>query len=139
MAKADNVHQMARLPRQANSGNSSTIGGGGGPTGDDPMEARVNALEKSSAEIKEKLVRLEMRLDAIESQMATKVELANLATKDDLNSYVRASGKDIQDLAVTFQKSITDVQKSMNEQTWKFIGVAGVLAGLAFTAAKFIH
>ena len=103
------------------------------------MEARVTALEKSSQEVREKLVRLEMRLDSIESQMATKMDIANLASREDLNSYVRASGKDIQDLAVSFQKSITDVQKSMNEQTWKFISVAGVLAGLAFTAAKFIH
>lgn len=139
MAKADNVHQMARLPRQMSSGNTGTTGGGDGPTGDDPMEARVTALEKSSQEVREKLVRLEMRLDSIESQMATKMDIANLASREDLNSYVRASGKDIQDLAVSFQKSITDVQKSMNEQTWKFISVAGVLAGLAFTAAKFIH
>ncbi|MFJ4117039.1 hypothetical protein ACIPV9_11575 [Pseudomonas psychrophila] len=103
------------------------------------MEARVSTLEKSSVEIREKLVRVEMRLSAIESHMATKVDLANLASKDDLSGYIRATGKDIQDLAVSFQRSITDVQKSMNDQTWKFIGVAGALAGLAFTAAKFIN
>ena len=102
------------------------------------MEARVSALENASLEIREKLVRVEMRLDSIESSMATKTDLANLASKDDLSGYVRASGKDIQDLAVSFQKSITDVQKTINEQTWKFISVAGVLAGLAFTAAKLI-
>lgn len=103
------------------------------------MEARVIALEKASQDIREKLVRVEFRLDAIESNMATKSDLALLASKDDLTGYVRASGKDVQDLAVSFQKSITDVQKTINEQTWKFIGLAGVLAGLAFTAAKFIH
>lgn len=103
------------------------------------MEARVAALEKSTLEIRDKLVRVETRLDSIESNMATKVDLANLASKDDLSAYVRASGKDVQDLAVSFQKSITDVQKTINDQTWKFIGVAGVLAGLAFTAARFIH
>lgn len=119
--------------------------GGGGHTGDgnppggDPMEARVTALEKASQDVREKLVRMELRLDNIESTMATKADLALLASKDDLTGYVRASGKDIQDLAVSFQKSITDVQKTMNDQTWKFIGLAGVLAGLAFTAAKFIH
>lgn len=113
--------------------------GGDEPPGGHPMEARVIALEKASQDIREKLVRVEFRLDAIESNMATKADLALLASKDDLTGYVRASGKDVQDLAVSFQKSITDVQKTINEQTWKFIGLVGVLAGLAFTAAKFIH
>ncbi|SDR19761.1 hypothetical protein SAMN04490186_3934 [Pseudomonas grimontii] len=103
------------------------------------MESRVMTLEKASQDIRDKLMRVEFRLDTIESNMATKADLALLASKDDLTSYVRASGKDVQDLAVSFQKSITDVQKTINEQTWKFIGLAGVLAGLAFTAAKFIH
>lgn len=104
----------------------------GRPPGGDEMEARVAAIEKAMPEIREKLVRVEMRLDAIESNMATKVDLANIASKDDLNGFVRAAGKDVQDLAVSFQKSL-------NEQTWKFISVAAALAGLAFTAAKFIH
>lgn len=113
--------------------------GGRNPPGGGELEARVATLEKSIPEIREKLVRVEMRLDAIESNMATKVDLASLASKDDLSVYVRASAKDIQDLAVNFQKSLIDVQRTINDQTWKFIGVAGVLAGLAFTAAKFIH
>jgi hypothetical protein len=106
--------------------------GNGNPPGGDQMEARVVALEKSSQEIREKLVRVEMRLDGIESHMATKVDISNLASKDDLSSFVRASSKDIQDLAVSFHKTI-------NEQTWKFVGVATGLAAIAFTAAKFIH
>lgn len=114
-------------------------GNTGGNDGGGSMEARVTALEKVSQDIREKLVRVESRLDAIESNMANKTDIALLASKDDFTGFVRASGKDVQDLAVTFQKSITDVQKTINEQTWKFIGLAGVLAGLAFTAAKFIH
>nr|WP_315437931.1 hypothetical protein [uncultured Pseudomonas sp.] len=109
------------------------------PPGGDDLEARVTALEKASQDIREKLGRVESRLDAIESNMANKTDIALLASKDDFTGFVRASGKDVQDLAVTFQKSITDVQKSINEQTWKFVGLAGVLAGLAFTAAKFIN
>lgn len=106
--------------------------GGGEPPGGDLMEARVVALEKASQEIREKLVRVEVRLDGIESHMATKVDISNLASKDDLSSFVRASSKDIQDLAVSFHKTI-------NDQTWKFVGVATGLAAIAFTAAKFIH
>jgi hypothetical protein len=105
--------------------------GGGNGGGGSELEARVATLEKAVPEIREKLLRIELRLDSIETNMATKVDLANMASKDDLNGFVRASGKDIQDLAVSFQKSL-------NEQTWKFIGVATALAGLAFTAAKFI-
>ncbi|MFV0894426.1 MULTISPECIES: hypothetical protein [Pseudomonas] len=95
------------------------------------MDARVAALEKAIPEIRERLVRVEMRLDSIESTMATKTDIASIATKDDLNGFVRASSKDIQDLAVAFQKSL-------NEQTWKFVGVATALAGIAFTAAKLV-
>ncbi len=106
--------------------------GNGNPPGGDNLEARVSALEKASQEIREKLVRVEMRLDGIELHMATKVDISNLASKDDLSSFVRASSKDIQDLAVSFHKTI-------NDQTWKFVGVATGLAAIAFTAAKFIH
>lgn len=114
-------------------GKGSNKGGGGSePPEGDKMEARVKQLEQASQEIKEKLIRVEMRLDSIESSMATKVDLAIIASKDDMNGFVRAAGKDIQDLAVSFQKSI-------NDQTWKFIGVAAALAGLAFTAARFVH
>lgn len=124
-----NLFQIAR-PRDSGSGGNHT--GNGNPPGGNALEARVAALEKISQDVREKLVRVEMRLDTIESNMATKADLANLASKDDLNNFVRASGKDIQDLAVSFHKT-------MNEQTWKFIGVAGVLAGLAFTAARLLH
>lgn len=110
--------------------NSGHTGGNGG--GGSDMDARVTALEKTTQDIREKLVRIEARLDHMESSIATKVDIANLAAKDDLSSFVRASSKDIQDLAVSFQKSI-------NEQTWKFVGVATGLAAIAFTAAKFIH
>jgi len=134
MAKpSNNVHPLVRKPM------SPAGNGGGEPPGGSSMEDRVKLLESSSLEIKEKLIRVEMRLNNIESHMSTKTDLAALASKDDLSVYVRASGKDVQDLAVSFQKSITDVQKSINDQTWKFVSVAGVLAGLAFTAAKFIH
>lgn len=96
------------------------------------MEARVALLEKALPDIREKLLRVEMGLGSIESNMATKLDLAGIASKDDLNGFVRATGKDVQDLAVSFQKAL-------NDQTWKFISVAAGLAGLAFTAAKFIH
>lgn len=131
MSDGNNSSNLFHLPRKRDNDNGGNHTGDGNPPGGDGVEARVAALEKSSLEIREKLVRVEMRLESIESNMATKVDLANIASKDDLNSFVRASGKDIQDLAVSFHKT-------MNEQTWKFVGVATALAAIAFTAAKFI-
>lgn len=139
MSERPYITLVPRSKRSSDNGSGGGHTGGGNPPGGDPMEARVIALEKASQDIRDKLMRVELRLDTIESSMTTKTDLALLASKDDLTGYVRASGKDIQDLAVSFQKSITDVQKTINEQTWKFIGLAGVLAGLAFTAAKFVH
>ncbi|MCV4343260.1 hypothetical protein [Pseudomonas capsici] len=106
--------------------------GGGNPPGDSQLEGRVATLEKASQDIRDRLVRIEAKLESMESHSASSADIAVLATKDDLNNLVRASSKDIQDLAVTFQKSI-------NDQTWKFIGVAAALATIAFTAAKFIN
>lgn len=141
------------------------MGNGYEPTQGDEMENRVAQQERTSREIREKLIHVEARMDSIESNIATKDDLANLASKDDLNRFVLAPGKDIQGLAVSLQKDIQSLgmacqrdiqalavstqrdiqalavscQKAINDQTWKFISVAAVLAGLAFTAAKFIH
>lgn len=121
----------------------------GGNGGGSDMGARVTALEKAIPDIEKRFVGVEMRLHSIEvnmthmaANMATKADLANLASKDDLNEFIRASGKDMQDLAISFHKDMQDLavsfHKAVNDQTWKFIAVAGVLAGLAFTAARFI-
>lgn len=99
------------------------------------MESRVAALEKTTVDIREKLVRVETRLEGLASQVATKADIAELATKNDLHGFVRASSKDIQDLAVSFQKS-------MNEQTWKFIAVsftmATFLTGISFWIGRLL-
>lgn len=136
MANGDNVHDInGGLPFRRKQDNE-----GGGPSGGgSDLDVRVTALEKAIPEIREKLVRIEMRLDSIESNMATKADLVILASKDDMSGFARSAGKDIQDLAVSFQKSITGVEKSIADATWRFVQISMVLAGLAFTAAKFIH
>lgn len=52
-------------------------GGGNPPSGND-MEKRVENLEKAIPEVKEKLVRVETKLDSIEKHGATKADLATL-------------------------------------------------------------
>lgn len=91
-------------------GNGNDTGGGNPPGGND-MEKRVDKLEQAVYDIQIKMVKIDSRLDNVEQQMATKADLHELSV---------------------------NLHKAMNEQTWKFIGVATVLAGLAFTAARFI-
>ncbi|MBX8528520.1 hypothetical protein K5D32_02535 [Pseudomonas cichorii] len=76
------------------------------------MEARVAALEKSNLEIREKLVRVESKLEGIEKSMATKTDIADLKTA---------------------------IAEGFTSQTKWFISTAIALAVIAFTAAKFIH
>ncbi|WP_248746739.1 hypothetical protein [Pseudomonas sp. MWU12-2037] len=95
-------------------GSSNT--GGEEPPGDHPMEARVAALEKAIPEIRERLARVETKLDNVEKNMATK--------------------SDVEALRGSIS---TDVQKVVGDSTWRFVQISAVLAGLAFTAAKFIH
>ena len=54
--------------------------GGGGHTGDEPpggdkLEARVATLEKAIPDLRERLARVETKLDSIEKTMATKSDL----------------------------------------------------------------
>lgn len=143
MSGNDNVYQLRNQYTHKVCDTPETGNNNGGNGGGSDMDARVTALEKAIPDIRERFVRVEMRLDAIEANMATKADLANLASKDDLNEFIRANGKDMQDMAVSFHKDMQDLavsfHKAMNDQTWKFIAVAGVLAGLAFTAARFIQ
>jgi len=90
--------------------------GGHEPPGGHPMEARVGAVEKAISDIRERLARVETKLDNVDKHMATKTDLEAL----------RGSIS-------------TDYQKSIADATWRFVQISVVLAGLAFTAAKFIH
>lgn len=80
------------------------------------MEKRVQALEKAIPDMRERLVRVETKLDTMEKTMATK-----------------------DDLRVLKGEISTEMHKALNDQTWRFIGFAAGLAALAFTAAKFVH
>lgn len=86
------------------------------------MEKRIEALEKMLPDMRERLARVETKLDGIEKHMATKADLVNV--KADLEG------------------SIAGLRTAMLEgfasQTKWFIGTAVVLAGIAFTAARFI-
>lgn len=109
-----NRSHISLVPRTSRPGDRSSSGdhtGGNGGGGND-MEARVASLEKTSVEIREKLVRVETKLEGIEKTMATKADLADLRTA---------------------------IAEGFTSQTKWFISTAIALAVIAFTAAKFIH
>lgn len=103
-------------PKGRDNGGSPGNTGGGNPPGDSELEKRVQALEKAIPDMRERLVRVETKLDTMEKTMATK-----------------------DDLRVLKGEISTEMHKALNDQTWRFIGFAAGLAALAFTAAKFVH
>lgn len=126
--------------------------GSGTPPGGSDLEKRVAELEKANLDIREKLVRVETKLDGIEQGMATKAALAELRAglvgeigtiRTSLTgevgtirtSMVGEIGTINQSVA-NFRTEITRLEGTMIK--W-FIGTAAVLAGLAFTAAKIIN
>lgn len=119
MAEKNDFNKVHRLPtRSVHSDRGNDSGGGGGHTGggSEPpegtsLEKRVEKLEGTATDIQLRMVRIETRLESIEGNMATHSDISGLKA---------------------------DLYKAINDQTWKFIAVAGVLAGLAFTAARFI-
>ncbi|WP_434771239.1 hypothetical protein [Pseudomonas entomophila] len=113
---SDNVRYLMEEYRQEKG--EHTKHGGGRPPGSGELEARVAALEKASQDVREKLVRLETKLESIENNMATKAEIV-------------AVGTIIAELK-------TSVAESMMVQTRWLIGACLALAGLAFTAARYL-
>ncbi|MFK0090672.1 hypothetical protein ACIQUS_25700 [Pseudomonas sp. NPDC090755] len=103
-------NNLFHLPdrRDDNRGGGGHTGGNGG--GSD-MEARVAALEKVTVEIREKLVRVETKLEGLEKNSASKADIADLKTA---------------------------IAEGFTSQTKWFISTAIALAVIAFTAAKFI-
>jgi len=89
--------------------------GGDEPPGGNGLDKRIEIIEKAIPDIRERLARVETKIDGIEKTMATKADL------------------DILRGAIS-----TDLHKAIGDQTWRFITVSCVLAGIAFTAARFI-
>lgn len=76
------------------------------------MKNRADPLDQAIPDIRERLVRIETKIEGLDK---------NLATKNDLS-----------DLTVA-------VMEGINSQTKWFIGTAVMLSGVAFTAARLIQ
>lgn len=116
MSGKSHITMVPRSGRASDNGSSGDhTGGSGTGNGGDNLEARVVALEKSSLEIRERLIRVETKLEGIEKTMATKADLS--------------------DMAASFHKAMT-------EQTWKFLAgatsMSALFATIAFGLAHFL-
>lgn len=115
----NNVHQL-REEWNSRRGDNGGNGGhtGGGPPGGNELEKRVENLEKNVADIRERLSRVETKLEGIEKNMATKADIAAIGT-----------------ILAEFKASIAE--GTITQTRWIITFCVG-LAGLAFTAAKLI-
>lgn len=84
---------------------------GGPPGGGNDLEKRLEAVEKAIPDIRERLARVETKIDHIEKTMATKSDMADMKTA---------------------------LAEGFNAQTKWFIGTALAMTVIAFTAARFI-
>lgn len=112
--------------------------GGNEPPGPSELERRIGILEKAFPEIREKLILVEARLGNLEANMATKLDVANLADKEDITRLTAAVSGDIRELAVAMQRQSTEIQKTMTDQVWKYVAFAAGIATIAFTAARLL-
>lgn len=53
-------------------------GGGDEPPGDDRMEKRVDKLENSMQDVREKLIKIEVKVESIDKHGATKADLSSM-------------------------------------------------------------
>lgn len=122
---SDNIHYLESRFRDTEQflHSNKTYGGGSGPGGGDGMEKRIEALEKAVPEIRERLARVETKLDSIERHMVTKADL--LEETSGLNQAIANFRTDIQSLETRLLK-------------W-FVGTAAALSAVAFGVARLIH
>lgn len=118
-----NVHYIdphKGIPRISGSNNS--IDSGGEPPDDGSMESRVKKLEELAQDTRDRLARIETRMDTS-------------ATKSDLGNLAATMHKELGSLAGTMHKEI-------NTQTWKLVtfvcGFGSLLTAAVYFIAKHV-
>lgn len=114
MAELKHIEGKSSMRRNEKSGLAS--GGGGGY--DDAMEARVNKLEGFAIDTRERLSRIETRLDAC-------------ATKSDLKNLEALMYKEFS----VIHKEFSSMHQALHGLTWKLIGAASVLVSIVYVIA----
>ncbi len=71
--------ELSRLKKDRGSdGSGDGTNDGGDPPGGDGLEKRIEALEKSSVDTREKLIRIESKVESVEKHGSTKADLSAL-------------------------------------------------------------
>lgn len=116
-------------------------GGGGESGGGGDMEKRVEAIEKVIPEIRERLVRVETRLEAIGANMATKADLVSATSKTDASvaALKTETQANLASLKADTQASISSLSieiQSMETRLIKwFVSTAFAMTGVATAIA----
>lgn len=114
MAELKHIESKSSTRRNEKAGLAT--GGGGGY--DDAMEARVNKLEEFATETRDRLSRIETRLD-------------NCATKADIKDLETTMYKEFS----TMHKEFAGMYKALDGLTWKLIAAAGLLVSAVYFIA----
>lgn len=90
------------------------------------MEARISALEAANLETRDRLARIETRLESV-------------ATKADLNAAIGEIEKSFAGVEKSFvgvERSFATMEKSLHALTWRIIGSCSLLVGASYFIAK---
>ncbi|WP_062115930.1 hypothetical protein [Collimonas pratensis] len=121
MAELKHIESKGSTRRHEKAGLAT--GGGGGY--DDAMEARVNKLEEFAIETRDRLSRIETRLDSC-------------ATKADVKDLEATMYKEFSVMHKEFavmHKEFANLYKALDGLTWKLIGAAGLLVSAVYFIA----
>lgn len=97
------------------------------------MLKRVEALEKSLLETREKVVRIEAVVESIKQHGATKEDIQKVYVA------IEANGTKIESMGARIEAMGTRVEAMGRTMIQWAVGTAIAMAGLAFAAAKLIH
>lgn len=94
------------------------------------MEKRIDTIEKTLPDIRDRLSRVETKLDGMKEQIVTKADL--VATRAEFRE--GTSG-----LCLEIANFRTDMQSMETRMLKWFVGTAGVLSAIAFGVARLFH
>jgi hypothetical protein len=100
------------------------------------LSRRVERLEDSAVEVKERLVRQEARTDMLELRVAGKAEIAQAVTKADLAAL--ATKEDVAKMVTKAELTAALATLETTMIKW-FLVTAVALATLSFAAGRFVY
>lgn len=129
--------QYAALKRENDTLRKGGHTGGGNPLGGNDMEKRVEALEKTAQDIRERLTRVETKLDSLSQHTPTTADLISATSKTDAA---------IASLKTESQVSIGAIRTEMQSMETRLIkwfvstafAMTGVATAVAFGLARLL-